>query len=196
MRLIAWLNNTYPEGFYKIFGQQLSILEQRTSLNRYVNKKLNGAVWVSEFCQLISLAFGLACLVSAGSLPQWLRYLLAVPLSYRVYEIFLFAINWFFTHPKPPRSYKRSLVGFLLNFGELVIYFAFGYFISGSVKDGTPWTAFYSSLRTAVTIGPTNFREECWYSVLILSLQIVVSYFLIVVVVASVVGTITNTQKK
>jgi hypothetical protein len=128
-------------------------------------------------------------LLAAASYVSGVGAVLVVCLSlYRPLEMFMFLVNWIFAHEDPLHSYKRSLAGFGLNVVEIVLYFAAAYVAAGCVDSVA--VSVYSSLRTVVTIGPTVVCDSstCIRCVGLLAAQIVVAYFLILVVVASAIG--------
>lgn len=208
MRLSKYLNRKYPEGIYKknlslgveIFYEKFSLhncIEKRVKKNLSIEQNAS-LKWFSELYQFISLIIGLFFLIIISLADYKYNYWLLFPILlltlYRPFEIFLFSIKWVFVASDPVVSYRRSLALFLVNFVEVIIFFSIAYLASGFYK--TVATSLYSSLRIVVTIGPADVEQKCsavlelfpW----LVMIQIVISFFLIVVVIANTVGVITR----
>ena len=200
--MIKWLDRTLSAGLYT--GPLRSLIDwadRHLSLNgvfkRFIRARLGVSAgtktpsWVSEFYQLSSFVVGILLLLVARFAPPWAGLISAVVALYRPFEIFLFATAWIFIHTDPLHSYKRSLAGFIMNLAEVVVFFAAAYLGLGLIEcPAHVSTALYSSLRTTVTIGPAATADPPTSSVggALLMAQISVSYFLTIVVIASVVG--------
>jgi len=130
-------------------------------------------------------------LLLCAILPRWLSIIVAFIALLRPFDILMFWLQWVFLANDPVKSYRRSLAGLILNIAEIIIYFAATYVGFGLVSGSQiiP-TALYSSLRTSVTIGPIATLEppKCPWSGLLIGSQIGISYFVIIIAVASVVG--------
>jgi hypothetical protein len=202
--MIQWLNSKLGKGIFKgYFAPSVAWCASRLSLNSWwkqlVRSQLKIAgrekspAWVSELYLCASFVAGVVFLFIVLFLPAWLACLLAAVALYRPFEIMLFTVDWIFTAKDPLHSYKRSLSGFMVNIAEVVVFFAVAYMGFGFLQ-GEPSisTALYSSLRTTVTIGPTSTLEppHCWFAGAVIIYQIAVSYFMVVVVVAAVVGSL------
>lgn len=200
MSLITWLNNRYPEGIYKGgLSPCLEWCEQKLSIQKYCNNKLeekygrNGKApaWFAELFQLVSLLLAIVLLCVINRLPVFCRYLVVLIAIYRILDITLFATNWVFVHKDKPRSSKRSLASFLVNISEIVLLYSVAYVGFHCICQPNFLTALYSSLRTVVTIGPTSsIIEEPSRCVALLSSEIVVSYFLTIIVIANIAGAV------
>jgi hypothetical protein len=209
MAIAQWFNSKLPSGLYGgPLKRSLAWCDKRFSLNNWYDKRIRMKLcmapdakspqWVAEVYQLGSFCVALVLLVLAGFLPRWLSVIVAAFALYRPFEILIFAINWVFIHSDPLHSYKRSLVSFLINIAEVVVFCAaaslgFG-FVTCSSYEGGPrliLAALYSSLRTTVTIGPTSLTTEppnsLWSGILLMS-QIAASFFLAIVVIAHLAG--------
>lgn len=142
----------------------------------------------------------LICSISFLGMYYWiyvnalyLVWVLGVVALYRLFDITLFAVNWVFVHAPWLLSSKRSLVGFIINIAEVVIFYTVTSISFGCIdcsQSASTLSALYSSLRTTVTIGPISGYElpKHWLCVVFLMTQIVISYFLAIVVIADVIG--------
>ena len=202
--LIRWINQKFSNGIFNgPFANAVAWCDNHLSLNRYLKDFVRARLaiqndqknprWVSELYVCVFLCIGIVFVLIPPFVPRWLATVIACFALYRPFEIIIFAVRWIFLATDAIHSYKRSLSGFIMNIAEVVIFFAAAYLGFGLVKgtSSVP-TASYSSLRTTVTIGPTATLEplDCWFAGVLISLQIAISYFLIIIVVASVVGTL------
>jgi hypothetical protein len=133
-----------------------------------------------------------------------INWLVRFIVLYRLFEITLFAVNWIFVHAPRLLSPKRSLAMFLVNIVEIVVLYPVGYLSFGCIDCSLPQvsidcsplirllTALYTSLRTTATLGPIATHElpQHWPCGVILMTQIIISYFLTIVVIASVIGVV------
>jgi hypothetical protein len=205
--VLIWLTRSLPNGLYATVGRSLlawcdSKLSVNTYLKGYVRKRLNIAAaertpaWFSEVYQLTWIVFeGVLLYLSYVLIPS-VAPAVAILALYRCLEILLFATGWVFFHASRIHSYRRSLTGFLLNVGEVVICFAAAGLGFRCAPASSVWQAVYSSLRTTATIGPLSTMEPrsggCF--ALMIS-QIGVSYFLAAVVLAGVVGSLRRREE-
>ena len=202
--MIHWLNSKLGNGIFKgHFAPCVAWSASHLSLNSRWKKLIRGRLsisgceksphWVSELYLCASFVIGVVFLLIVQFVPPWLAYVVAGIALYRTFEIALFAADWIFTAKDPLHSYKRSLAGFMVNIAEVVVFFAVTYMGFGFLQ-GRPSisTALYSSLRTTVTIGPISTIEPpyCWFAGAVIMYQIAVSYFMVVVVMAAVVGSL------
>ena len=198
-----YLNRRLPESIYAgVFRPALGKLESVTLWERFRNlarRRLGVPAegklprWVAELYQLawVGVALALLAVVALSPRTGWLMFLVGVVALYRPYEIALFALRWVFWDPAPIHRYTRSLTGFLLNLSEIIVFYSVAYVVVGCVKcESGLATAFYSSLRTTVTIGPVSTAEppDSVPCGVLLTTQIAVSFFLTIVVIASIVG--------
>ena len=200
--MIKWFNQKFSNGIFSgSFARTVIWCNHYLSINKYWEQVVRNRLqipdnkknppWVSELYLCASFAIGVVFVTILPSLPQWLARLVAIVALYRPFEIILFALEWIFVGKDPIHSYKRSLAGFIINIAEIVIFFAAVYLGFGFVKaSASISTALYSSLRTTVTIGPIATVEppNCWLAGAVIISQIVISYFLAIVVLAGVVG--------
>lgn len=209
MSVAHWLDCKLPVGLYAgPFKRSLAWCDRRLSLNNCYKKCIRSSLgladgaksppWVAEVYQIASLAAAVLLLVLAGVLPRGVSVVPAALALYRPLEILIFGINWIFVHTDPLHSHKRSLVSFLINIAEVVVFFAaaalgFGFVtcLDCHERPRLILAALYSSLRTTVTIGPTSLTSEppnSSLSGLLLMGQIGISYFLAIVVIGHLAG--------
>lgn len=204
--LLKWVDGLLPNGLYRgVLRSLIQSLEKLTWgywLNKLVRECLGKTKleWPAELLQVSSLGIGILLLAILGRYPisqnQLVVVLIWIIILWRIGEVLIFALNWVFIHSGGVISYRRSLAGFGVNIGEIIVYFALAYWWAGCVVEkGTIFTALYSSLRTVVTIGPTLIYETGGCGALIMS-QITIAYFLAVVVIANVVGSIRRVNEE
>jgi hypothetical protein len=200
--MIKWLDRTFEKGIFEgPFKNMVVWCDRCLSFNNGFNKLVKARlsippeekapVWSSELYQMFSLIFGVVLLVAACSGYVWLSCLSAIVALYRPFEIMVFAIRWVFAPKGLLHSYPRSLAGFIINIMEVVVFFAAAYIGFGLMNGCSPiLTAVYSSARITVTIGPFSTAEppESLLAGALITAQIAISYFLTVVVVASIIG--------
>lgn len=204
--MIKWINRCCPNGIFNgPLARTLSWCDSHLSLNGYWNRFVRSRLgipydkknppWVSEVYLCASFLLGSVFVALAPAIPKCVAMGIAVVALYRPIEIMVYAINWIFISKGMIHSHKRSLAGFLVNIAEVVIFFAASYLGFGLVQGDSPIaTALYSSLRTTVTIGPTSTAEPpgCPFGGFLIILQVAISYFLSIVVIAGVVGALRN----
>jgi hypothetical protein len=207
--IVKWLHQKLALGIYRGPFRRLVERCERLTLNRLLKRRVQTILglpdtdtpeWVSEIYQLLSLGIAIALLILARFAAPKIVFIVALIALYRPLEIFLFILNWVFVHSGPLHSYKRSLAGFMLNLVEVVIFYAAVYIGFGCmVPDQTTiCTALYSSVRISVTIGPVAMGEPpaCTLCTTLIVTQVVVSYLLIVVSIANVVGSLRKRGQK
>lgn len=145
---------------------------------------------IEELYQIVSIAFALAS-ISLLSLP--LSVIVAIA-SYRALEILVFATHWSFCKaPEPEDNPRRALVMFLLNLAE-VIFWSAPVAIALSCVTVASWEdslrAVYTSLRTAVTIGPDGQAKDHIACISLYAAEITLAYLLTVVIVAGLLSAI------
>lgn len=148
---------------------------------------------VAEAYILITMVFGLFLLRVSPVVPAgWCNLILSAAALYRPMEIFLFALGWVFIHGDPVWSTKRSLASLLWNMSEVVIYSAAAInLLDCSCNEEGMVAALYSSLRTALTIGPTELLNDGEPRCMLLAIgEIGMCFFLTVVCVACLAGMI------
>jgi hypothetical protein len=202
--MIEWLNSRLGDSIFKgHFAPCVAWCASHLSVNNRWQQLVRSRLkisdlkkvppWVSELYLCASFVVGVVFLLIVQCVPPWLAYFVAGIALYRTFEIALFAVNWIFTAKASLHSYKRSLAGFMVNIAEVVVFFAVAYIGFGFLQ-GRPSisTALYSSLRTTVTIGPISTIEPpaSWFAGAVIIYQISVSYFMAVIVMAAVVGSL------
>jgi len=206
--MIKWLDQVFKEGIFEgPFRHAVLWCDGHLSCNNKFNQlvkarlgissKDKAPIWSSEFYQILSLTFALVLLIVASISHIWLSYLSAALALYRPFEIMVFAMGWVFAPKDPIHSYRRSLAGFVVNIVEVVIFFAAAYIGFDFVRGcSSILTAIYSSARIAVTIGPFKSAEppESLFGGILIMAQITVSYFLVIVVIASIIGALRREQ--
>lgn len=205
MHLSNYLHQKCPEGIYKkVVLPSVKSLYEKTSLHSCIEKRVKktlsveqnvGLEWFSEVYQIISIAIGIALLIivhlTSYKYNYWAIFLILPLILYRPFEIFLFSIKWVFASDGKILFDRRSLTAFLVNFMEVIIYFSSAYLACGFYN--TIKNSLYSSLRIAVTIGPESEQKYIslsWLFPILVMIQIVISYFLIVVVIANAAGAV------
>lgn len=205
---IKWLDRNFKAGIFEgVFKNMILWCDNHLSCNNCFNKRVKAQLgispkdkapmWSSEFYQILSLAFAIVLLVATSIGCFWLSYLSATVALYRPFEIMVFAVGWVFAPKDPIHSYRRSLAGFIVNIVEVVVFFAVAYVGFGLVKGcSSILTAIYSSVRIAVTIGPFTNAEppNSLFGGILIMAQIATSYFLVIVVVASIIGALKREQ--
>lgn len=207
-RLSIYLHQKYPEGIYK--KELLPLVKyfyKKTSLHSCIEKKVKKALpieqneeleWFSELYQFISIIIGFTLLLIISltnhRYNDWVKILILPLILYRPFEIFLFLTKWVFASDGKIITDRRSLAAFLVNFIEVIIYFSGAYLACGFYNT---LNSLYSSLRIAVTIGPVEQKLNAlsWLFPGLVMIQIVISYFLIVVVIASLAGAVKRGTK-
>jgi len=201
--LIKFVDSHLPDSVYrsllKPFAEGLKKLSLCHFLNDLVDNNVGrspGPLWTSEVYSLITFGFGIVSLLLLNLLPLKLAMIFAIFAQYFTIEIFIFALNWSFTDQGPVRSGKRSLAGFLLNFFTVIILWSTAYRWNECIRPSQDeLLALYSSLRTAVTIGPVDGHHvPSLYCVGLIVAEIVVAWFLVITVIAFLVGSLQRTR--
>jgi len=169
-------------------------------LNNFLERKLLGGPWVSEVYQLLSVLIGL-CWIALIERPvltaiYWIVFGLVV-VFYRILEILLFSLHWLFVAKRPVESYGRSLLGFLINLCEIGIFFAIAYLLLGwfDPPQGA-WSGLFKSLSSVFSLQPLSGLHEARCPRVTAWFQLAISWVLIVLIVANVVGGISRGEKK
>jgi hypothetical protein len=202
MKLADWLSRLYPKGIYAgpvraLFVwsyKNLSIgarIKARVRARLQLGKEDKTPPSLAEGYQLVSVAVALGLLVVADVSPWPVSWIIATAAMYRPLEIVVLTVHWILIDEDKIHSYSRALVLFGGNIVEVVLFFAAAYVALGCVTGpNTAATAVYSSLRTSVTIGPISTLQmpnsACCGG--LIAIQIGISYFLAVMVIAHAVG--------
>ena len=204
---IRWMDERFNKGIFKrllanAVKWYMDNVSPNTYLKEYVRNQLKTETtppWVSDLYICVLFIIGILLVLLSAILPYYRSMFIAIIALLRPLDILMFTLEWVFLAGKPVHSYRRSLAGFILNIAEVVIYFAAAYIGFGLIKASPiiP-TALYSSLRTSVTIGPIATLEppNCPWAGLIISYQIGITYFLIIIAVAGVVGALRQRGEK
>ena len=216
-QIAKWLKKR--GGFwYPAIKRFLLLIFPKCSLGYYLNTKFKrkslGGPWVSEIYLCLGGIVGLIWIAVIDmpvptslvpvltSLPCRVFFVILTALSifisfYRVLEILLFSLHWLLVAKKPVESYGRSLLGFIFNLFEVGILFAFVYILF-SLFD-PPQDKLSALLKSVSSVfsletisGLSNSR---WPQILAL-LQLLISWLLVVTIVANVVGSIHRGEKK
>jgi hypothetical protein len=194
MGLINWFEREYPNGFYAVTGKRLvewlyghTIFAWTTNaIDRRVNSK---AKWFAELYQLLWLLIAFLMLLLSSGHPS-LFWFIVTGLVYRIYELVLFILYWLFIDRGPVHSVKRSLVSFLFNAVEIVVFFAAAYTARPCYHGFL--LALYNSITTFVTIGPRNINEaEADISCMgLISLEVSMAYMLTAIVIGTLASAV------
>ena len=168
-------------------------------LNVYLDSKSLGGPWVSETYQLFVVLIGLACIaliewpVLTGT--AWIVCGLVIAF-YRVLEILLFSLHWLLAAEGPVESYRRSLLGFLINLCEIGIFFAIAYLLLGWFDPPkAAWSALWESLVSVFSLETPLGLSKANGPELLAKLQLGISWVLMALIIANVVGAIGRNEK-
>lgn len=201
--IIRWLQKRggfwFPGTIWVIdrFFRTLSVGHR---LNVCFEKKSLGGPWISEFYQLFWVLIGL-CWIALIDWPvltatPWIVLGLAVAF-YRVFEILLFSLHWLLVAEGPVESYRRSLIGFLVNLCEVAMFFAIAYLLIGwfDPPQGA-WSALFQSIRSVFSLETLSSQHKSGWPQALPRLQLGISWILVALIVANVVGAIDRGEKK
>jgi hypothetical protein len=168
--------------------------------NSYLERKSLGGPWVSEAYQLLGVLIGFCwmALVEQPVLTSKIWIVIGLIVAfYRVFEILLFSLHWLLVAEVPVVSYRRSLAGFLLNLVEIGIFFTIAYIILGWLDPSqSAWAALLESLRSIFTLKKVSGLPDEQLPQAVAWLQYVISWILVVLIVANVVGSIGRGGRK
>jgi hypothetical protein len=176
---------------------------RRTSLghgaNRLAEKRCVHGPWVSEAYQFFVVLVGIAWIVllrqPALTARGWVLLGAAAAL-YRPFEILLFGLHWLFVADKPVERYTRSLAGFLVNLGEIMIFFPIAFFLLDSyVGDPSRWSAVAASWRAILNLEATSLLADQSVAKILGWTQVLIAWILLVLILGNVVGAIQRGQK-
>ena len=195
-KISTWL--VEKNGFwYTIFIWLIDKFHRSLSLGHHFNEFQNNrnaeGRWVSEFYQFIWVSSAVVWLffieqpILTGNYWRYLGIIIAL---YRPLELSIYILDWLFVKErKEVKSYTRSLAGFLLKMIEIGLFFAIAYIIFNSTD---PNLSIFSIVKSNV-IAVFKLKQMAGladtYLISTLSdIQIVISWFLYVVILANVVG--------
>ncbi len=168
-------------------------------LNAYLHRKSLGGPWVSELYQLFVVLLGLGLIaliewpVLTGSV--WIVFGLIVAF-YRVLEILLFSLHWLLVAEGPVESYRRSLLGFLINFFEIGLFFAIAYLLLGWFDPPkAAWSALQESLGSVFSLETLSSLREARGPQALALLQLGISWGLVALILANVVSAIDRGER-
>lgn len=197
MSLLRSLNEKFEEGIYKKFFNILNTYTFNSFVNALIKEKSGyekerkGPPWVSEFCQMTFIVAGLIFyLLIRQVVPSEIACLIVLILfGYRLYEINVFTINWILDDKKPLYSYSRSLICYILNLFEIVLYVSL---LSLIIEVQLPesfgrFEYFYKHLQALLTFNIPNMNDDLYFQVLS-AIRLFTSALLISVIIAGLVG--------
>lgn len=168
-------------------------------LNAFLDRKSLGGPWVAEVYEMLSLVIGLLWIALIEwpvlTTTAWIVFGLLV-VFYRVLEILLFTLHWLFVAEGPVQSYRRSLLGFLINLCEIGIFFTIAYLLLGCFE--TPkgaWSALLENLSSAFSLEKVSGLHQARWIQVIAWFQLAICWVLVVLIVANVVGAIGRGEK-
>jgi hypothetical protein len=193
------VNAPGTDSIYRRLGVVVNTVYDQTLYAKLSSRREDSAK-PAELYQLASVLVAVV-LVGLGltSCPA-IRAFFAMVAGLRLFDILLFAVWWSFVKaPQPVLNPKRSLAMFLVNLAEVVLWYAVLATAAGcgdSDGFGARFRVLYSSLRTTVTIGPVDRIDNGAGCIVLHMAQIVESYFLMALIVASLVSAIQRSQVK
>lgn len=202
-RIIRWFQK--HDGFWFpairwLLDRLFRTLSVGHRLNLCFEKKSLGGPWVSEFYQLVWVLIGLCWIalierpVLTGSV--WVVVGLIVAF-YRAFEILLLGIHWLVVAEQPVESYRRSLLAFLVNLCEIGIFFAIVYLLLGCIHAPQgAWSALFESLRSVFSLETSSGQCKSGWPQVLPRLQLAISWILVALIVANVVGAIDRREKR
>ena len=114
---------------------------------------------------------------------------------YRPLDIFLFTLDWLFVKENPVKSFRRSLSTFLLNMVEIGIYFSIVYILfNSSISNQTVWITVMANIKAVFVLEKLSGLSDNTILNNLGSIQLVLSWFLYVVILANVVGSLNRTE--
>ena len=169
-------------------------------LNYFLIRKSLGGPWVSEVYQLSCVLIGF-CWIALIEWPVltatgWIVLGLIV-VFYLIFEILLFSLHWLLVAEGPVESYRRSLLGFLINLCEVGIFFSIAYLLLGWFDPPKgAWSALFESISSVFSLQKLSGLREEKLPQALAQFQLVISWILVVFIVANVVGAIGRGEKK
>lgn len=140
------------------------------------------------------LSFIYVFVANMDSVPNWIKYGIAIYGTIRVFEIFIYQLNVMFVHPYVNKnyslnSYRRMTIALLHNFIEIVFWFAGTYSTLHFISNINPSTAIYESFTQMVTYS-LSIEESKWsfLTLSILLLQSIVGVFMTILSLARFVS--------
>jgi len=169
-------------------------------LNELFKRKSLGGPWVSEVYLLLNILIGL-CWIAVIERPVltaigWIVLGLIV-VFYRIFETLLFILHWLIVAEGPVESYRRSLLSFLINLFEIGIFFAIAYLLLDCFDPPQDaWSALSKSVCSVFSLKKMSGLCEVGWSKALALFQLCISWTLVVLILANVVGAINRNEKK
>ena len=191
----------FPRFRYVIcFLHKFLSLRQRQWVNRILTKYVKYEPSRSGNYQIFWLFVGVIWifLIELPILTEWYWVYPGICIAlYRPMDIFLFTLDWLFVKEKPVENFRRSLAMFLLNMLEIGLYFSIVYILNNSSKSiVSVWSVVVRSVEAVFGLKYMADLNETYLNSMFSTIQIVISWFLYVVILANVVGSISRGEKK
>lgn len=168
-------------------------------LNAFLDRWSLGGPWVSEFYQFIGVLVGV-CWIALIEKPfltsrGWIVLGLFL-VTYRIAEIVLFSFHWLLVAEGSVQSSRRSLLGFLFNLCEIGIFFTIVYLLLGWFDPPQDaWAALFNSLSSVFSLEVLAGLKDAGWPKAVARLQLGISWALVVLILANVVGAIDRGEK-
>ncbi len=161
-------------------------------LARCVTSKEKTPAYISEIYQALMLIIGFL-----GVITNVLNVNLLFALSiYRPSEIVVFSLRWVFLETDRLHSYKRSILGFLFNLVEIAIFFSIASRLTSCSGSGTDaFGLFVSHMFGIVTFNRPEYLLQDQQCNIYVLLEISIAAFLILIVLANLVGLLPKEEK-
>ena len=125
-----------------------------------LKKYFSGNYFFVDFWVLMNTILSIVSvfIMSASSVPLWMKYALIIYGFTRVFEIFIYQMNVIFVHPYRNkgkryylRGYRRMTILLLHNFAEIIFWFAGTYLVTKMLVDENPVIAISQSFIQMLT---------------------------------------------
>lgn len=202
LRVARWLKNRNGLWFpavVSLIDRLFCFLSIGYRLNVYFDRKSLGGPWVSELYLLIGVLVGIFWIAMIEwpflTGPVWIVLGLII-VVHHVLEIILFSLHWLLVAEGSVKSSRRSLLCFLLNLCEIGIFFTIAYLLLGWFDPPQDaWVALYHSLSSVFSLDVLSGLRDTGWPQVIARLQLAISWVLVVLIVANVVGAINRGEK-
>ena len=116
---------------------------------------------------------------------------------YKPLEIFLFILDWLFVQERNPvKKYTRSLAGFLLNMVEIGLFFTIVDILCNSTNSYVSvWFTVKDNIYSVFMLKQISGLKNVNLIFSLADIQIIISWFLYVVIIGNVVGSIRRGEK-
>jgi hypothetical protein len=150
---------------------------------------------VSEAYEGASVAIGLAWLALIDvHVLSILTHGIAVVVgatiaALRIADILVFSLHWMFVAERPLKGYRRSLAGFVLNLFEVAVYTTIAMVLAGADSSlSARWGLLKANIGRAFRLDGSAFDGASGWIAIFAGFELVVAWFLIIVIIANVVG--------